>query len=61
MNCFFFLCLLFLANAASSSAHIAVYDDYWQMKAAEARNNTVNAYVAEPSTVVNRFNSAHLL
>ncbi|XP_042394462.1 pectate lyase-like [Zingiber officinale] len=55
-----FFCLLFLANAALSAAHIAVYDDYWQKKAAEARNNTLNAYVPDPSTVVNHFNSAPL-
>lgn len=59
---YFFFYLLFLANAAFlSSAHIAFYDDYWQRKAEESRNNTLNAYVAEPSTIVNHFNSEPLL
>ncbi|XP_042417534.1 pectate lyase-like [Zingiber officinale] len=58
---YFFFYLLFLANAVFlSSAHIAFYDDYWQKKAEEARNNTLNAYVTDPSTVVNHFNSAPL-
>ncbi|KAG6535844.1 hypothetical protein ZIOFF_000873 [Zingiber officinale] len=54
---FFSFSLLFLASAALSYAHIAVFDDYWAKRAAEARNNTLNAYVSDPGTVVNNFNA----
>ncbi|XP_042415881.1 pectate lyase-like [Zingiber officinale] len=50
--------LLFLASATLPYGHIAFFDDFWQNRAAEARNNTLNAHVSDPETVVNSFNAA---
>ncbi|XP_042467268.1 pectate lyase-like [Zingiber officinale] len=59
IKCFFFYVLL-ASTAALSTAHIAFFDDYWQRKAEEARNETLSAYASDPTSVVNHFNSAHL-
>ncbi|WOL08011.1 hypothetical protein Cni_G16763 [Canna indica] len=50
--------LVSLAYVAFSSAHIAVFDEYWQMKATKAHNYTLKAYVPNPIFVVNQFNGA---
>ncbi|WOL09037.1 hypothetical protein Cni_G17790 [Canna indica] len=54
---FLFSSLLFLATVALSNAHIGVFDEYWQRKSAQARNNTLKAYVSNPEFVVNQFNN----
>ncbi|XP_074588001.1 pectate lyase-like isoform X2 [Curcuma longa] len=60
IKCFFFYLLFLASTAALSTAHVAFFDDYWQRKAEEARNTTFSAYVSDPASVVNHFNSAHL-
>ncbi|RWW08662.1 hypothetical protein BHE74_00053267, partial [Ensete ventricosum] len=47
--------LLFLASAAASN--ITEYDEYWVKREAVARTNILQAYVPEPASVVNHFNT----
>lgn len=52
-----FLCLLFLASAASTAAHIAEYDEYWEKKAALAHAQSQAAYNPNPESVASTFNA----
>ncbi|KAG6538873.1 hypothetical protein ZIOFF_004025 [Zingiber officinale] len=52
-----FLCFIFLASAASTTAHIAEYDEYWEKKAALARAASQAAYNPNPESVANTFNA----
>ncbi|CAL9059252.1 unnamed protein product [Musa banksii] len=54
---YLFYSLLFLASAASSNTNITDYDEYWVKREAEALSNIMQAYVSEPESVVNHFNT----
>lgn len=54
---YLFYSLLFLASAASSTTNITEYDEYWVKREAEALSNILQAYVSEPESVVNHFNT----
>lgn len=54
-----FLIILIFAFAStlpSSTANIAVYDEYWAKKAAEAWNRTLETYEPMPAKVVSHLN-----
>lgn len=46
----------FVVFVPALKAHIAEFDEYWQLRLLEAKNNTVNDYHPNPEEVTNDFN-----
>jgi pectate lyase len=38
-------------------AHIAEFDDYWKLRAEQARKDALEAYHPQPEEITNNFNS----
>lgn len=53
---YYSLLVLFLAFASRSEANFAELDEYWQARAAEAWNHTLESYEPEPAKIVSHLN-----